>query len=273
VGAQHRREHPLELLFETHHLASRTGAQHGLDQHTLEPGTAQLGQTTTRRPMSRARGTNVTAGSFCSLAPLRGHAVCSRADASIVDRDITRVTHPARTEDRAMKATELLTQQHKKVKAAFKRLEGGRGDARAILEELATDLAAHMVIEHELFYPRVRSLDERMVQESFEEHALAELALKRLLSTDPEEPGFRAKVTAVKELVEHHADEEEEDLFPKVDEALDEAEHRELGKTMKARFGEAQAEGYGQLFPRGMAKTLADGARAKPVRSRARKAA
>jgi hemerythrin superfamily protein len=192
--------------------------------------------------------------------------------APIADRDITRASR-ARKEDRAMKATELLTQQHKKVKAAFKRLEGGRGDARAILEELATDLAAHMVIEHELFYPRVRELDEHMVQESFEEHALAELALKRLLATDPEDAGFRAKVTAVKELVEHHADEEEEDLFPKVDAALEEAEHRALGKTMKARFGEAQAQGYEQLFPRGMAKTLADGARARPPRSRTRKAA
>src|SRR5699024_3157723 len=85
-----------------------------------------------------------------------------------------------------MKATDLLTQQHKKVKAIFKKLEKGSGDAAELLEELANDLAAHMAIEHELFYPAVIDLDEKMVHEPFEEHALGEIAIKRLLSADPE---------------------------------------------------------------------------------------
>jgi hemerythrin superfamily protein len=168
-----------------------------------------------------------------------------------------------------MKATELLTQQHKKAKAAFKRLESGRGDAAEVLSELASDLAAHMVIEHELFYPRVIELDESMIEESFEEHALGEIALKRLLSIDPSAPDFAAKVTAVKELIEHHADEEEEELFPKVEKAVGDDENKALGKAMKARFEEAKSMGFEGLFPQGASRTMADAARAKLLRTRA----
>jgi hemerythrin-like domain-containing protein len=174
-----------------------------------------------------------------------------------------------------MKATDLLAQHHKKAKSLFKKLENGRGDAAELLTELANDLAAHMAIEHELFYPAVIQLDESMVEESFEEHALGEIALKRLLSTDPSDEGFRAKVTAVKELIEHHADEEEEELFPKVEKAMDDDQLKQLGKEMKARFTELQASGWESVYPRGLAgnKTLADAANNRLQRARARKRA
>jgi hemerythrin superfamily protein len=174
-----------------------------------------------------------------------------------------------------MKATDLLAQQHKKAKALFKKLEHGRGDAATLLTELANDLAAHMLIEHELFYPAVIALDQDMIEESFEEHALGEIALKRLLMTDPAEEGFRARVTAVKELIEHHADEEEEQLFPKVEKAIDADQLKQLGKQMKARFAAAQALGWEQVFARGLtaSKTLADAASQKLLRALARKRA
>jgi hemerythrin-like domain-containing protein len=169
-----------------------------------------------------------------------------------------------------VKATDLLSQQHRKVKANFKKLENGRGDAGALLLELANDLAAHMAIEHELFYPAVAQLDEFMINESFEEHALGEIALKRLLASDPEEDSFKAKVTAARELIEHHADEEEEELFPKVEKAIDGDRLKALGKEMKQRFEELAAAGYQAVWPRGPAKTLADSASHKWSRALAR---
>lgn len=173
-----------------------------------------------------------------------------------------------------MKATDLLTQQHKKAKALFKKLESGKGDA-ATLQELGNDLAAHMLIEHELFYPAVIALDETMVEESFEEHALGEIALKRLLALDPNEEGFRPKVVAVRELIEHHADEEEDELFPKVDKAIDADLLKQLGREMKARFDEVVVLGWEQIYPPGIAgnKTLADAAAQKLARARSKRRA
>lgn len=157
-----------------------------------------------------------------------------------------------------MKATSLLEKQHRKVEAEFKKLESGRSDPAPILLELANDLAAHMAIEQEIFYPAIREVDEKLVLESYEEHSLAEVALKRLLATDLEDEAFAARVTAAKELIEHHVKEEEEDLFPHVEKVIDEARLIELGKEMKARFDEALEAGFEALVPKGFAKTSAD---------------
>ncbi len=157
-----------------------------------------------------------------------------------------------------MKATTLLEQQHKKVKALFKKLESGRSEPEPILAELANDLIAHMVIEHELFYPAVQAIDRSLIAESLEEHSLAELALKRLLATDPSDESFKARVVATKELIEHHVEEEEEELFPKVEKKLGDEELESLGKKMKARFNEAKEQGFEDVAPRGYARTLAD---------------
>lgn len=143
-----------------------------------------------------------------------------------------------------MKATDLLEKQHRKVEAIFKKLEGGRSDNDALLTELANDLAAHMVIEQELFYPAAMAAKEDLVLEAYEEHAVAEFALKRLLSKSPDDVTFKAKLTTLKELIEHHVKEEEEELFPKVEKAIPAAELTALGKQMKARFDEVVEGGY-----------------------------
>ena len=50
-----------------------------------------------------------------------------------------------------MKATSLLTKQHREVKAIFKTLEKGHAKSAALLKELADSLAAHMAIEQDIF--------------------------------------------------------------------------------------------------------------------------
>ncbi|MDP9150974.1 MAG: hemerythrin domain-containing protein [Myxococcota bacterium] len=157
-----------------------------------------------------------------------------------------------------MKATDLLEKQHRKVEALFKKLEGGRSERAPLLQELANDLAAHMAIEQEIFYPAVKEVDADLVLESYEEHALAEVGLKRLLACDPDDEAFSARVTACKELIQHHVEEEEDDLFPKAEKALGDEELERLGKRMKARFAEVQAAGFAASVPKGFANTSAD---------------
>ena len=157
-----------------------------------------------------------------------------------------------------MKATSLLEKQHRKVESLFKQLEGGKSEPALLVAELANELAAHMAIEQELFYPAVRQIKEDLILESFEEHAIAELALKRLLSTSPEDVSFKARVTALKELIQHHVEEEEEELFPAVEKAIGDERLTELGRSMKAEFEQRLAEGYETLLPAGYKKTSAD---------------
>lgn len=172
-----------------------------------------------------------------------------------------------------MKATSLLENQHRKVEALFKKLESGRSEPEPLLEELANNLAAHMAIEQDIFYPAIKQVDEDVVNESYEEHALAEVALKRLLAATDDE-SFKARLTALKELIEHHVTEEEEELFPEVEKALDEDMLEQLGKTMKARFDEVYEAGFEAAVPKGaVAKTSADVAKKSNGKKASKKAA
>jgi hemerythrin-like domain-containing protein len=157
-----------------------------------------------------------------------------------------------------MQATQLLEKQHRKVESIFKKLEDGSPDAEKLALELANDLVAHMTIEQDIFYPAIREVDEDLVLESYEEHALAEVALKRLLAIAPDDGAWKARVVALKELIEHHVQEEEQELFPKVEKALGEERLNELGSEMKERFEAVVAEGYEAALPRGYAKTSSD---------------
>ena len=149
-----------------------------------------------------------------------------------------------------MKATELLTKQHNEVKALFKSLEKGNGQTAALLEKLANSLAAHMVIEQELFYPAVMAVKEPLVLESYEEHAVARFALKRVMKTEPSDRTFKAKVATLRELIETHVKEEEEDLFPKAEKALGAASER-LCDEMKALFDKTVNAGYERTIGHG----------------------
>ena len=77
----------------------------------------------------------------------------------------------------------------------------------------------------------------------------------------PDDKTFEARVTAAKELIEHHVKEEEE-LFPEVEKALGDQKLTELGVRMKARFEEVLEQGFESSVPKGFAKTSADVARA-----------
>lgn len=154
--------------------------------------------------------------------------------------------------------TTLLKKQHREVEKIFASLEKGKGDAARLLKDLADNLAAHMAIEQDIYYPAVKKVDEDLINESYEEHSLAELGLKRLLDTKPKDEAFQARVTAVKELIQHHVEEEEEDLFPKVDKKIGKDALAQMGEQMKARFDQVKAGGFDAAVPKGFAKTSAD---------------
>ena len=160
-------------------------------------------------------------------------------------------------------ATDLLKKQHRKVDRALSSLEKGNGDAAALLEQVANDLAAHMAIEHEILYPAAAEVDSDLISEAFEEHAIAEIALKRCMAIEPEGEIFTARVTVLKEIIKHHVEEEEEELFPKLERKLGQARLEELGAEMKARFDELMETGPMQMVPRTQTKTSADRDRRK----------
>ena len=147
-----------------------------------------------------------------------------------------------------MQATALLKKQHREVLALFKRAiktEDPKA-AKALVEETASHLRVHSQIEEEIFYPAVRGTEaakaDDMILEALEEHHVVDLVLDELPTVNPAAESYRAKVTVLKELVEHHAQEEEEEMFPFAEKNLGQETLAELGKEMQARVEQLQLE-------------------------------
>ncbi|HEY7519789.1 MAG TPA: hemerythrin domain-containing protein [Methylomirabilota bacterium] len=145
-----------------------------------------------------------------------------------------------------MKATDLLKKQHRQVEKLFKQAEKATQarQRRQLMDQIIEMLKMHTQIEEEIFYPAVRELGtskaEEMVDEAFEEHHVVDLVLAELPSVDPEDERYEAKITVLSELVKHHVEEEEGEMFPLAEKKLGAERVRELGQQMADMAGAAQ---------------------------------
>jgi hemerythrin-like domain-containing protein len=135
-----------------------------------------------------------------------------------------------------MDPRQILKRQHREVRELFKRIEKANGrQARPLLEELTEKLQLHMRLEEEMFYPAIQELGsskaEEMAMEAFEEHGVVKLVLEQLPGVDPEDERFHAKMTVLEELIEHHVEEEEKEMFKQAEKLGDELEA--LGQRMQ----------------------------------------
>lgn len=140
-----------------------------------------------------------------------------------------------------MKATELLKKQHREVKALFGKAKKAKStDRRHVMDEITHKLQTHMTIEEEIFYPAVRELDSKktdeIVPEAYEEHHVVKLVLAELPDVDLDDEQYEAKVTVLSELIEHHVEEEETEMF-KSAEKLGAERLGELGDEMNMAAG------------------------------------
>lgn len=136
-----------------------------------------------------------------------------------------------------MDAVSMLKKQHREVEAIFKKAEKAK-DAnmrRELVDLLVTKLEMHAKLEEEIVYPAIREVRnkkaEEMVLEAYEEHAVVKLVLAQLPDVDPEDERFHAKITVLKEMVEHHVEEEEKEMF-KLAQKLGKEELESLGEQM-----------------------------------------
>lgn len=135
-----------------------------------------------------------------------------------------------------MDAIKLLKQQHREVDSLFSQFEKAtdKTKKRALLDRIADALAIHAAIEERHLYPDVRSrATEEELAEAYDEHlSIKQLILDALAAKKA--PGFDGHVAALKGAVEHHVEEEENELFPKIAKLIDQAALEAIGVLMEA---------------------------------------
>lgn len=152
-----------------------------------------------------------------------------------------------------MNAIDLLKADHEKVKTILTQLSESTDRAvktrSDLLKKLEMEITIHTQLEEEILYPAFKAAggkdEAEMYYEAKEEHRTVDsLVLPDLKETDPTSPEFAGRVKVVKELLEHHIEEEETDMFPKAKKLLGQAKLEELGEemvTMKASLKKSLA--------------------------------
>ncbi|MFY1615294.1 hemerythrin domain-containing protein [Micromonospora sp. WMMD736] len=140
----------------------------------------------------------------------------------------------------------LLKEDHKEMRRLFKAFqdaeEGPAAQRQKLVNQILEALTVHTYLENEVMYPEVRRLLpdlEDDILESYEEHHVADVLCAELASMDADDERFVAKTTVLIENVTHHVEEEEQEWFPKVREALGRKQLQEIGEKMIALRADA----------------------------------
>ena len=145
--------------------------------------------------------------------------------------------------EETMDAFELLKADHKKVNELFDQLEAATGKAKLkVFDKIKTELELHTHIEEKIFYPALEKPEEThdLTLEAYEEHKTVKTLLAELSGARTADDEWQAQANVLRENVEHHVDEEENELFDKADDALSDEEIEALGQRMDAEKARKQ---------------------------------
>lgn len=135
-----------------------------------------------------------------------------------------------------MDAFTLLKADHRTVAELFNRLERTSGKRKlTVFKQIKTELDLHAHIEEKIFYPALEEPAEThdLTLEAYEEHKEVKTLLKELGRARTVNEDWQAKAKLLQENVEHHVEEEENELFKKADAVLSEEEIEELGQLLE----------------------------------------
>lgn len=139
-----------------------------------------------------------------------------------------------------MNALDLLKQDHQKVKDLFKQFEANNDQNanQEIVESIKVELDIHAHVEESIFYPTLEDQNDdeliELVDESLEEHQEVKDLLKDIDGLTEDRQQLRSKVMELRQKVEHHAEEEESELFPRVRKVLPEEDLERMGEEIES---------------------------------------
>lgn len=143
------------------------------------------------------------------------------------------------TQESAVSVIDLLKEDHRKVKELFEQFKDAETSSRqSIADEALQDLEIHTKIEDSIVYPAIRDAieEQEAVDEAREEHHVVGLLIKELRKMKATEDGYHAKFTVLSELVEHHIEEEENEMLPEAEDNLDIEDLGKQAMEMKRRL-------------------------------------
>jgi len=141
-----------------------------------------------------------------------------------------------------MDILKLIEKDHKETAKGLAELEETKENNAAARKKIWTplekDLLVHMKAEEEILYPLLKEEIKDKILEAIEEHQLLRMASSVLDETPANNETWLPKLKVIKENIEHHVEEEENEIFEAAREKLSKEKLEELGK----RFEEAKGK-------------------------------
>ena len=137
-----------------------------------------------------------------------------------------------------MDVIDLLVADHNRVRGLISRYKDAdeaddTNEASQLADAIIRELNVHMVAEESVFYQAVKKRTNEIkddVDEGYEEHHVAKVLIGEIQDLKPGSDPWVAKMTVLIESVEHHVDEEEDELFPSVRSSTDAPRREKLGQ-------------------------------------------
>jgi hemerythrin-like domain-containing protein len=139
-----------------------------------------------------------------------------------------------------MNPIDIIKKDHRTVEGLFAQYEELGDQAYEHKKEIAAQiivaLEQHTEMEETLAYPVFKDAfgvqDDKMVEEAIAEHGVAKDLIAELKELSPEDEQLEAKMTVLRENIQHHVEEEETEVLPKAQEEVSEEDMSALGEEM-----------------------------------------
>jgi Hemerythrin HHE cation binding domain. len=136
-----------------------------------------------------------------------------------------------------MDAASLLKQDHRQVESLLEQYRAATANSKqALLGEITRELSRHMEAEEAVLYPVLRTAvpdGESLMEDAVEEHNEAKGLLAELEDMEIGSLAADSKVATLRKAIEHHVQEEEEEIFPMMLESLSRSRLEDLGKEIE----------------------------------------
>src|SRR5215213_953417 len=186
------------------------------------------------------RSTTNNQRNLCAQIGVWGHAFAIEGFGMPTKRQAANAARDNKAESTGMDAVsalDLLEEDHIQVDDLFEKYEqlDNAEEKKELALKICLALRVHAQIEEEIFYPAVRDAIENTdrLDEAIVEHAAAKQLITEIEGMDAGDELYDAKVTVLNEQVLHHIEEEEDELFPEVENSKLDLET--LGKKMADR--------------------------------------
>lgn len=187
-----------------------------------------------------AQRSRQTTGSSSRTRARRTRQSAARPRSSASNGQSARTREESRDTPRS--AVAILKRDHRNLQDLLEQLQSSQSPNRReeLLTNIETEVQRHSRVEEEIFYPAFKDAtgkkqDEHLFLEALEEHHVVDLVLPEIKREEPASDAFAAKAKVLKDLIDHHIGEEQDEMFPRLRQAMSVPKLEQLGDEIERR--------------------------------------